>query len=187
MPDDTVDDDRRRRPFARGTGIVLQVVGFTLFLSSCCVCSSAWLFEDTMSPTALAELLEREPERVTGEGADASAKARQLGVVLLVMFTTIGGLALASFGLGLQSDTPRAAYGAVATSVVMTLVLITACVFLAIGGASVAGLIVNGLLVLLTAALSVMSAFALAEVRRDPPPRDANVLPPDWEPPPRRH
>ena len=168
------------RAFAQGTGVLLQFVGALFFFSSCCVCSSAFLWDpqwiraeallhgvDGGSPTALWARIADDPAR--------------FGLMLMVLFTTLGGLALMVFGLGLQSEKPRSGWAAVLANLALLLVLAGAGACLWLGDARPVVLLWHALLSLLVAALLAFTIPALRQIRAHPPPLDQNVLPPDYD------
>jgi hypothetical protein len=183
-PDDAAEPPSPRR-FAQGVGLLLQGVGGLLFFSTCCVCSMAWLVDPNLSQTQVVDLIQRDPHAI--EGGHPLADPGRLGMVLNVMFTTVGGLGLMVFGMGLQSDKPRAAWGALATNVLLLVLLVAAGVLLWIGGGAIGALIWNAALVMIVAGLLAFCVAALRQVIRHPPPKGMDILPPDWEPPPRMH
>lgn len=109
------------------------------------------------------------------------------GLSLMVLFTTVGGLALAVFGLGLQSDKPRASLAAVVTAALWLLILIAAGICLWVGSASIVAKIWNLVLILIAALLLGFALVAWKQVRQFPPPPGLDILPPDFEIPKFRH
>ncbi len=89
----------------------------------------------------------------------------------MVGFVPVGGLALAVFGLGLQADKPRAAWGAVIANTSLFVVLLVAGVALWVAEGPAMLRVWHALLTLLTAALFVFTLKALGQVRADPPSR----------------
>ena len=165
------------RAFAQGTGVVLQTVGMILFLSTCCVCSLTSLWDPGASRGETVENFRRGgPGLVTLRTLPQTPA--QTGYMLLVMFTTVGGLALASFGLGLQAERRRSAWGALATTGVMLASLLAGGVALWAGGAPWAVRAWHAGLLLVVAALAGFCAAALRQVMADPPPPDVDVVPP---------
>jgi hypothetical protein len=90
----------------------------------------------------------------------------------------VGGLALASFGLGLQAERRRSAWGAVVTAAVMLTALLAAGVALWMGGAPWLVRIWHALLLVLIAILAGFSVAALRQILADPPPAGVDVIPP---------
>jgi hypothetical protein len=174
------------RAFAQGTGVFLQIVGMTLFLTTCCVCSSSGLWDPPMSKDETQEKLDQKQDPVI-TARRLFADPATAGLSLMVVFSTIGGLALAVFGLGLQSDKPRAAWAAVATAAVWLAILIGAGACLWIGGATVVAKVWNALLLLVATIMLGFTVAALRQVRQHPPPPGLEILPPDFEIPRFRH
>lgn len=168
------------RAFAQGTGVVLQTVGMVLFLSTCCVCSTSFLWDPVLPPAEAIEQAARRRAPEQGAGWRLSrlvADPGRTSLMLVVMSMTIGGLALASLGLGLQADRRHAAAGAVACVLVLIVVLALAAPGLWRHGGWPAR-IWHAILFLAMAVLLPMVAAALRQVRRHPPPTDVDVVPP---------
>lgn len=168
------------RAFAQGTGVMLQVVGMILFLSTCCVCSSSDSWEPPLSTNEMQEKLNEQKDiviTVRGMFRDPATT----GLSMMVVFSTVGGLALAVFGLGLQTDKPRAGWAALITAIIWLLVLIVAGVCLWIGGASWFAKLWNLFLLVLAVLAVVFTAAALRQVRANPPPPGMDILPKDFE------
>ncbi len=159
------------RPLTRGVGLVLQVVGGVLFLGACCICGSAGLWDPVMSRGEVAQ-----------QAVDAAAMPAdwgRIGAMLLVMFTTVGGLAMLVFGLGMQQDRPRAATFALLSVALFLLVLIAAGAMLWRGGGPWGLRLANLGLLVTGACLLALCIAAWREVRADPPPEGPTALPPD--------
>ncbi len=174
------------RAFAQGTGVLLQMVGMTLFLSSCCVCSMSGLWDPPMGRYETQEKLNTkqiEPSTPMRPFADLATT----GLTLTVVFTTLGGLAMAVFGLGLQSDKPRAGWAAVLTTTAYLIIMIAAAICLWAGGASLVPKVWNLVLTLIALILLGFSVVALRQVLRHPPPPGMDILPPDFEIPKFKH
>lgn len=176
------------RAFAQGTGVLLQIVGMTLFLSTCCVCSSLEAWDPPMSKDEAKEKVEQQNE------ADFIITAQRMfqdpataGLSLMVVCSTVGGLALAVFGLGLQSDKPRAAWAAMITAALWLVILIASGVCLWIGGATLIAKGWNIVMVLLACAVLAFTVAALRQILKHPPPPGLDILPPDFEIPKFRH
>ncbi len=170
------------RAFAKGVGLVLQTVGMVLFLSTCCVCVSTGLWNPVRAPTEAVEQASHDlqtPAVTSPLGLDdLIAQPARGGVALLVLGMTVGGLALAAFGLGLQSDRRLGAPGATVTCIVLLLLLALAGLGLWRGEAGVAVRVWHALLLLVIVLLLGFCLAAWQQVRRDPPPVDADVIPP---------
>lgn len=159
------------RPLARGTGLVLQVVGGILFLGACCVCSSAGLWDPVLSRGDVAQQVL--------EGGARPADWGRFGAMVLVMFTTLGGLSMLVFGLGMQQDRPRAAAYAVISLVILLAALAAAAAMLWTGHGPWVLRTADLVLLVIVASLLGLCIAAWREVRADPPPEGPNVLPPD--------
>ena len=103
----------------------------------------------------------------------------QAGLMLMVMFMTVGGLALAGFGLGLQSEQPRSAWAAMFTNLLLILVLGLAGIGLWMGEASWVAKIWHGLLTLIVWMLTGFTWVALKEVLANPPPKETPLADPE--------
>ncbi len=168
------------RAFAQGTGVLLQIVGVILFLTTCCVCSSSGLWEDVMTA--------QQAERKVHEKEDIVITFRKMldepgraGASIMVVFSTVCGLALAGFGLGLQADKPRASIGALVSACAWLFSLILAGVCLWIGQASSFARGVNAGFCVISIIVLCFTVAARREVRANPPPPGLDVLPPDFE------
>lgn len=174
------------RAFAQGTGVLLQMVGMTLFLSSCCICSVSGYWDPPMGRHETQEKLNSkqiEPSSQMKPFADLATT----GLTLTVVFTTLGGLALAVFGLGLQSDKPRAGWAATISAALWLLVLLVAGVCLWSGGAGFVPKVWNIALTFVAVILLGFSIVALRQVLAHPPPPGMEILPPDFEIPKFKH
>lgn len=174
------------RAFAQGTGLMLQVVGMCMFMSSCCVCSMGWLVDPSASPAQVAKLLDDKPT-IVDDSRNPFSTPGKTGVVLMIMFTSVGGLALTAFGLGLQTDKPKAAWAATITSLLLVVIFIVAGVCLWRGGVTPVGMTINAVLIVLSVMITGFCIAALKQIRQHPPSGDIEILPPDWEPPRRHH
>ncbi len=175
------------RAFAQGTGIYLQVVGVLLFLTTCCVCSSAVFWDPVDTAGEMEQKVTVEKQQPIPTLQTMFKDPATAGFSIMIAFSTVGGLAMAVFGLGLQADKPKAAAGAMVSVVVWALVLIGAGVGLWIGDGSIGARLWH-LLMMAIALLSLgFTAAAFKQVRKHPPPTEMEVLPADWEPPKRGH
>lgn len=164
------------RAFAQGTGVVLQTVGVILFLSSCCICSVAGAWEPLLSRPEVLERLVSDPP-IGVEVGDLIHHPAKAGVMLMVVFSTAGGLAWVGFGLGLQAEKPRSAWAAFGTSVLMLVVLSLAGVGIWIDQAAWTTRLWHGLLMVITLLLTGFTWVALKQFKADPPPRHPPPLP----------
>ena len=181
-------DEPAPRAFAQGTGILLQTVGGILFLSSCCVCSSSFLWDPQWSLIQAQRFLEdQEHGQQQGDGASWFPSQRlggpaKFGLMLMVMFTTVGGLAMAVFGLGLQAEKPASGWAALVTNGVFLLVLIVAGAALWSGQASPAVRVWHGIVSMVVIVLLGFTITALRQMIAHPPPGDLQVVPADYDP-----
>ncbi len=155
-----------------------------LFLSTCCVCSSSFLWNPIRTP---AEAISHTASDINELGnqnrstlANLLKEPNKVGMSLLVFSMTLGGLSLATFGLGLQADHRRAAVGATITCIIMLLVLILSGIGLwSPPRTSITVRLWHaGLSVLIVITLGFILA-AWRQVQKDPPPVDVDILPPD--------
>lgn len=164
------------RAFAQGTGIVLQTAGMLLFLSSCCVCSLTGLWDPVSTPAQTIEQMRSGEPVITTVDRLFTDPARA-GYMLHAVGSTVGGLAMAVFGLGLQAERRRAGWGAFISATATYGVLMTAWVCLWLGDAGIATKIWNLTLVFAVIVLVGFAWFALQQVRATPPPADIDVVP----------
>lgn len=160
--------------------MLLQTVGMIFLLATCCVCSTTFWW-NPMPP--LAEIdVEAQPPSTLAEawGAMVADKGKS-GLMLTIVSLNVGGLALAVFGLGLQSDRRRAAWGTVASVAALTGTLLLAGVWLWTGEATLNARIWHAIALLVTLLLWLFVIPALRQVLANPPPADVDVLPPDYK------
>jgi hypothetical protein len=165
------------RAFAQGTGVVLQTVGILLFLTNCCVCSLTGLWDPVASRAEILNQIETgQPLARTLKSAfETPAKA---GYMLTVISSTVGGLAMAVLGLGLQTDRRLAAAGAMASVAAFAALMIAAGVLLWVGHAPWATKGWNALLVVILLVAAGFTWHALREVQATPPPANIDIVPP---------
>jgi protein-S-isoprenylcysteine O-methyltransferase Ste14 len=166
------------RAFAQGVGVLLQTVGMLMFLSSCCICSLGGVYDPVQTRGQVIF-------GVDEAAATAAPVWRRVlddpgagGLMLTVMFSTVGGLALAVFGLGMQSDKPRAATAALTTSATLVAILVLGGVGLWIGDSAWTARLWHLLLLLLAATLLGFCIAAWRQVRRNPPTQQWHPAPP---------
>ncbi len=177
------------RAFAQGTGVLLQAVGAVLFLSSCCICSSTFLW-DPIGSWGLADTSGESADGVeqngTGDIESAGDEPGKFGLMLMVMFSSVGGLAFMVFGLGMQSEKRRAGWGAAVTNVLLVAVLLVAGVGLWWGLVrGTVSIFTVGWHAIVTLAIAVLLCFtlpALRQVLKYPPPDVLNTVPADYDP-----
>ena len=170
------------RAFAQGTGVLLQCVGAVLFLTSCCSCSSAFLWNPQWT-LAEAQQAPQEPNRP--RLLLMMDEPGKFGLMMMVLLGTLGGLSLIVFGFGLQSEKPRSGWAALITNVALLALLLFAGIGiwrgLLQGETSVMTVIWHTVLTLVVAVLLIFTIPALRQLLLDPPPADLHVLPPDFD------
>jgi hypothetical protein len=171
------------RAFAQGTGVMLQAFGVILLLSTCCVCSLSFLWDPQRPPSLVDGDPSVEQTRRSSNLTVLMDEPGRLGVMLTIMSTSVAGLAMAGFGLGLQAERLRAAWGAAASTSLWFIVLVGAGVALWTGESSINARIWHMLLAALALLLSGFAIAALRQVLADPPPADIDILPPDFKVP----
>ncbi|MDX1682152.1 MAG: hypothetical protein R3336_03430 [Phycisphaeraceae bacterium] len=193
------DDTPPPRALAQGTGLLMQVVGVIFFLTGCCVCSISGSWDPVLTRGEVYERLE-ENRNITITLTDLRKNPGRTGVLLSVIGTGLGGLAMAGFGLGLQSDrrhtAPWAFVSAAGTLVLLSIGAAGLWSGTAIGPPWVLNLpgrlevsispiwiarLVNGLMLAVTALLTILTVLAWREHRQNPPPAGPQVLPPDFD------
>ncbi len=168
------------RAFAQGTGVVLQTVGMIFVLATCCVCSLTFLWDPT-PPRGQVDLETSPPSSLAESWQALVADKGKSGLMLTITSLNVGGLALAVFGLGMQSDRRRAAWGALVSVAVLTGVLILAGIWLWSGEAGLQARIWHALALILTLSLWLFLIPAVRQIMANPPPADVDVLPPDYK------
>lgn len=165
------------RAFAQGTGVVLQTVGILLFLTNCCAFTLTGLWDKVISRTDVIERIDAgRPLGMSLERMfENPAKA---GYMLTVMSSTVGGLAMAVLGLGMQADRRRAAAGALASVAATSAVMLAAGVLLWVGSASWGARGWNAVLVLILLTCVGFTWHALREIHAAPPPLNIDIVPP---------
>jgi hypothetical protein len=167
------------RAFAQGTGLLLQTIGALLLMTNCCVCSTAFMWDPQRPPAAAQENLADE---------DALSKLRNMinepgrtGLMLTIVGSTVCGLGMMGFGLGLQSDRRRSAAGALVTCVLFMLIMIAAGVGLWTGEATFTARVWQAILAALGVMTTGFTFAAWREVRANPPPTGVDIIPPDFK------
>lgn len=136
-------------------------------MGSCCLCSMGWLFD---SPMTFTQYVQQAQSDAVGASVGPLAQGARSGVMLLVIPSTVAGLALAVFGLGLQSEKPRAAWGALSVSAGLTVVMFFSGYLLWSGGAGVGWLVLHGVVLVVSLVLTGFCVPALVQILHDPPP-----------------
>ena len=160
--------------------MLLQTIGIILSVSSCCICSMSGAWDPLPSHGTVHKQIESDTVEVVNFQTLIEYPGRA-GTLLTASIATVGGLALAVFGLGLQSDKPRAAMGSVLVCAAMILVLLIGAVALWMGTAPFLIYVWNHGLVLLTMGLMLFCLAALRQILADPPSGELEILPDDFE------
>jgi hypothetical protein len=167
-PADT-DSEPHPRAFVTATGFALQGAGL-VFLA---VAAVYWLISGRVQKLADGRI-----DRL----ADyfATPNLGLTAITGLVLAAVCGGLAMITFGLGMQGEMRRSGIGAMVVAGAMTLIgVAAAAVFLAAGpdwmgsGVAAAWTLVSGILFLL-------AGNSTSILRRFPPPKDQNVVDDAW-------
>lgn len=151
------------RAFASASGLVFQTVGAVFLLGSC----GFWSLSGRIAPEARADV-ETWTDLLTHEHAEVAA----MGLGLLTTF--LGGIALATVGLGLTGQTRRSGTLAMIVSLAMT------CVYAGIAGTLVftanltPSALVSGAFALMCLMLFLLAGHSASLLRRFPPPPDQN-------------
>ena len=159
------------RAFTQGVGTVFQFVGVMLFLVSMFVCCGSGLVSKNVA--------QRHDLMQVGWGFYTAQQAISVSMTVAVFF----GLALAGIGLGLQAQNRLSPYAAVAVCGFATAFWAIHVVFFAQKVNSLVLPLLGLALFAVFATLAVLSAGALREMRRDPPPVGHEILPPDYKVP----
>lgn len=181
MADAPINPDEKKSPpraFAQGTGWLLQTVGMILFFSSCLLCAFTPMWDKPLdSPIEIDRTIRENPPVGYSIRGSLSSPAKA-GYTFTVATSTLGGLALAVLGLGLQADRRRSALGAVIAASTVEAILLVCNIALWIGGAPFGAILLNFFLL---AVYGILLAFTLAahrQVRASPPPEDIDIIPP---------
>lgn len=168
------------RAFAQGLGVVLQAVGGLLFLVNCCVCSLSGLWNPNLTPEQAWHIRATTPEAIDDPAVFLRDPAR-LSVTVVVLVGTVGGLALATLGLGMQTDRAPAATAAAALATGLAVLFAGATWGLWRGDVPWFFRLwhAGGLLALLV--LTPMTWAAWRQVRRHPPPPPDSSVPPGFD------
>ncbi len=158
------------RALAQGVGVLLQTVGVLLFLTTCCLCSTSFLWDPILAPDVAVKLAQHPRTALDDPG--------KAGVALTIITMSAGGLALATFGLGLQADRRRAAIGALFTAGAMTVILLFAGSALWRGDVAVTTRIGHAGVTLIVLIALGFAIAAWRQVRAEPPPDDVDIVPP---------
>jgi hypothetical protein len=165
------------RAFAQGTGWLLQTLGILLFAANCCVCGMTGLWDPVASRSDIIHQIDSgRPLGMTVQRLfEDPAKA---GYMLTVVIGTVGGLAMAVLGLGLQADRRRAAAGAMACVGAVAAIVTAAGVLLWVGHAPWEARAWNAVLVAVLFVTGGFTWHAMREVTANPPPANIDIVPP---------
>lgn len=174
------------RAFTRGVGMLLQSAGMLMFLSCCLLCtlSSQWGFDEVLTRGQVDQWIAQQQQSSQPAEPYFQHMLRnpaKTGSMLLMMFSTVGGLALAVFGMGMHSDKRGATAGALSTACVLLVILVLAGVGLWTGQAPWLLRLWHAALTLVVLLACVLCYASLQEVRRDPPPAGMETLPADFD------
>ncbi len=168
------------RAFAQGVGVVLQGLGALMALTNCCVCSLAGLWDPNVTSHEARQIIAADPQVISDPGSYLRDPVRAAAAVT-ILAATIGGMALAALGLGMQADRPRPAYGALVANIVLGIVLLAAGAGLWIGDAGWALRSWHAMLTLATLLALPFTIAAVRQVLRHPPPPVDETLPPGFD------
>ena len=185
MPMPSAGDEARDAPpvraFAQGAGVLMQIVGGVLFFGSCCVCSALGAWDPTMSRGEAIRTYAADP--TVGYSLRSMLEhPNRAGVALLIAASTVGGLGMLVFGLGLQAEKRRAGWGAAITTWLLAAAMVVAGVLLWSGPGGWGYRIWNAVMLPLTVLLAGFATVALRQMRRHPPPDDLYTVPADYDP-----
>lgn len=170
-------DASQPRAFAQGVGVVLQTAGVLFFLSSCCICATARMWERPPTQSEVIDQLAGDPTLVDRSLSDWLDDPGRTSVMLTVMFSTVGGLAMAGFGLGVQAERKRAPAGATAVTAGLLVVLLVAAPGLWSGSSGWGMRAWHAFVCVVVALLLAMSVAAWRQFRTHPPPGDVDIVP----------
>ena len=171
----------QRHALVHGTGLLLQTAGLVLFLTTCCVCTLSATWEPLVAPGQIIEQHQK-AQTATWSAADLVREPARAGMMLTVLFMTVGGLAMLVFGLGMHANKGGSAFGALVTVAMALVVLAAAGTGLWVGQASWWMRIWHLIVSLVLVALAPLTFAAWRQMRADPPPPDQYVVHDDLEP-----
>jgi len=168
------------RAMTRGTGLLLQTMGFVLFVSTCCICALAGRWDPVLSREVVLEQ-QRDGTAFDWSLADLASQPDRAGMMLLAMFMTVGGLAFLVFGLGMQSEKRGSATGAALTTALAILILVVSGTGLWIGGATWAALAWHAVLTVVVLAVAPLVVASWRQMANNPPDPDLYDVPADFD------
>jgi len=159
------------RAFTQGVGTVFQFVSVTLFLGSMFICcASGLLSKETATRTQWSSI---------GWGQYSAQRATATCLPVAVFC----GIAMSGIGLGLQAQNRRAPWLAVGLCALAVVFWVVHTIFFAIVPHSIFLSAICASMTLLMAGMLLLSIWAWREMRRNPPPRDLEILPADYKVP----
>jgi lysylphosphatidylglycerol synthetase-like protein (DUF2156 family) len=165
------------RAFTQGAGLVLQIVGGTLFLVSFFICCGSSLFsKDWATKTDLTHI----GWHLASDPADRPTYSAQKALTISLFASVFFGLALAATGLGMQSEHGRAPVMAVVVSIVAVAFAAVQLIF-CWQMQFVLFAFVAAAMLLVFIGMAGLSIHALKEMRHNPPPAGHDVLPGDYK------
>jgi hypothetical protein len=163
------------RAFARGTGVLLQWLGILLFLSSCCISSTAGIWDPVQSRAqSIKQLQSQNPVGLTA--SEIFRDPHKTATALLFGFAPPLALALAVFGLGMQADKPHAPLAAFLTDLLLIIILTASGIAAWNAEHATALRLWQAFLTLLTLPLLVFIWKAWKQVQADPPPLNTGQI-----------
>lgn len=168
------------RAFAQAVGMILQAVGATVLFVTCCLCCGVAFFEGPIwqdQPSA------QSVTPLDPAGARTAGQPPQSGLAVLLTTSSVGGLCLVGFGVGMQADRGRLpAVGAALTTTFMTLAYALAAFRLSQQGAPKGFLLLALAALIGVAILALLALPSMVQVLRHPSPGTAPPIlddPPD--------
>jgi len=170
------------RAFSQGVGLLMQTVGVIMFLTTCCICGTSGLWDPARPPQEAIDQVPTDlqtPHVVSPLGLDDMLEQpAKAGLMLLVVTMSVGGLAMAGFGLGLQAQRRESGIGSLITCSLCLLTLILAGLGLWSGDGSAVARITHAFLTLLMLVMVGFTWTGWQEIRKNPPPGDIDIVPP---------
>ncbi len=162
-PEPGASDKPLPRAFVSASGLVFQTVGAVFLLGSC----GFWSLSGRIAPEATADV-----ETWTGLLTREHAGVAALAAGLLTTF--LGGIALATVGMGLTGQTRRSGVIAVVVTLPMTAAYATITGIFAMNDGASLSAIVSGVFAMVSAVLFALAAHSASLLKRFPPPTDQN-------------
>ena len=162
----SAEPSRDPRAFVRGCGLILQVVGLALMLGGCVIGSLSGVLQPQQERPAMS----------AGEWFTHTPPGMVL-TALDVVLTTAAGLALLTFGLGMQHERRRATMGALVATAGLALTWWASTIAALLLAPSILRITINLLFALASTVLFLLAGAAHRETRLHPPPPDEPVTP----------